>query len=90
MKLRRIISDNEADFILLSLAGGDSRRFNFPTDRTPPNLQKALTNAQDSDWVRLVDVVTFPASPGLWRIFRLTDAGVARLAAIKASTKAMA
>ena len=77
--------DEQADLSLLSLAN-HKRKFALEIGTFPPNLERlqgALERGIDARWFELVDVS--PLSEGgaytrVFRIFRLTDAGMERLA----------
>ena len=46
--------------------------------------QDALERCMENDWVRLIDVTTLPRfSAGIFRIFLVTDMGLARLSVLK-------
>ncbi len=75
----------EAELSLLSLANEKRKlgvEVNYAFDHQ--EMQDALERSMDHDWLRLVDIVTPASMPGhLLRIFRLTDAGMARMASLK-------
>lgn len=75
------MSADDEDFRLLSLAN-HKRKFALSVLVDDPALQPALERGIDSRWFDLVDVSFIAATkePTLMRIFRLTDAGLARLA----------
>lgn len=78
------MQDNDlADFEILRLAS-DKRKFaialDYPLDQ---RRQDALERGQEHEWFRLIDVTRVEAGRGqVLRVFRLTDAGIARLAAL--------
>lgn len=75
---------DEADFRLLSLAS-DKRKFAIQVGYVPsPEIQFAFERGIDNEWFTLVDVSSVAAAPGrLMRLFRLTDAGMKRLAEVR-------
>jgi hypothetical protein len=79
-KLVRIITDDEADFRVLSL-GKENGKFAVPVNATGgEDLWRAFERGLDNDWYRLIDIVPVTAAQGrLSRVFRLTDAGRERL-----------
>lgn len=84
MSLHRVITDDEADLALLSLAS-DKRKFAIPVIQPmPDHMQFALERGMEQDWFRLIDVTAIAEGPPgrVFRIFRLTDAGMARLAVV--------
>lgn len=85
MSLYQIIPDDEADFRLLSVADR-KRKFVVQLGYVPePEYQRAFERGIDNDWFTLVDVTTVLELPGkVFRVFRLTDAGDRRLAALAA------
>ncbi len=83
--LERVITDDEADLELLSLAN-HKRKFGIalglPMDAPK---QFAFERGIDNEWFTLVDVSQVAAVRGVvLRIFRLTDAGMARLTELRA------
>jgi len=84
------MTNDEADLAILSLA---NEKLKFALEIGRPAfegtedayLQLALERGIDGEWFTLVDVSPVAEFPGrLFRIFRLTDAGVARLKQLKA------
>lgn len=77
------MSEDEADLAILSLAN-EKRKFALSLGgRFGQDLQDAFERGIDREWWTLVDVSRIDASPVAMRIFRLTDAGMARLAALE-------
>lgn len=89
MTLHRGLPDDEADFRLLSLADR-TRKFVMQLGYVlESEFQCALERGIDNDWFTLVDVTTTPELPGkVFRVFRLTDAGMKRLAVLAAQAAA--
>ena len=83
-------AEADADFELLSLASGN-RKFAIELGLVfPPPLQFAFERGIDHEWFTLVDVsrVTEAGTGNrLMRLFRLTDAGLARLAELATSRR---
>lgn len=79
--LRRLVTHDEADFRLLSLAN-EKGKFGLSLGAIPDdNLQLAFERGIDGHWFDLVDVSPVAAYPDrVLRLFRLTDAGKQRLA----------
>lgn len=81
MALERVVTVDEADFQLLSLAN-EKGKFGLSMGSIPDqNLQAAFERGIDGHWFDLVDISPISAYPGRWfRLFRLTEAGKQRLA----------
>lgn len=75
--------DAAADLALLSMAN-HKRKFGLAVGLClDAPLQYALERGIDNDWFRLVDVSRAVVSDGqILRIFRLTEAGLARLGVV--------
>jgi hypothetical protein len=74
-----LMPPDEADLCVL-FPGKESRKIGFPVGvPLPYQLQEALERAQDSEWILLIDIVPAANVQLMMRIWRLTDAGVARL-----------
>jgi len=76
-----MISDDDADFWLLMLAN-EKRKFAIQIGYTlKPEQQAAFERGIDNHWFDLVDVSPVSEAPAsmIMRIFRLTEAGIARL-----------
>jgi hypothetical protein len=75
------IDPDNADFLVLSLAN-EKRKFAIPLfGAWSPEVGEAIERGFDRDWFRLIDVAQVAAQGGeVCRIFRLTPAGLARLA----------
>ena len=87
--LRRVITDDEADWRLLSLAN-EKGKFGIELGLIPgmEELQFAFERGIDAEWFTFVDVSRVRATLSYMRIFRLTEAGRVRkneLAAIFAA-----
>jgi hypothetical protein len=83
------IVESDAEFELLSMAN-EKRKFAIEIGLEVAHLQPAFERGIDEDWFRLVDVSFVAASVArgrLMRVFRLTDAGLARLAELAASRR---
>lgn len=80
--------DDKADLSLLSGAS-PNRRIGVPlVIKLPDDVLAAITRSIDNQWMQLVDLAHATAGPRkgeLIRWFRLTDAGMARLAKLKDS-----
>ena len=73
---------DEADFHVLSLAN-KKRKFAVPLGaRVAQDIQDAIERGFDNQWFQLIDLSTMnEGGVGvIYRIFRLTDAGLDRLA----------
>lgn len=83
--LTRVMTNDEADFRLLSLAN-EKRKFGIAVGlKIDPALQFALERGIDNEWFTLVDISATAICPSqVLRIFRLTDAGLKRLAEVSA------
>lgn len=80
MNLRIVKTLDQADLELLSLAN-EKRKFGLGLGLVlDADLQAALERGIDNEWFCFVDLSTVAEMPsaGLIRLFRLTDAGVAR------------
>jgi len=80
--LRELVTHDDADFRLLSLAN-EKRKFGLSLGPIPDDdLHLAFERGIDARWFDLVDISPIAAfGPHHWfRMFRLTDAGVQRLA----------
>lgn len=80
------LTEEQADLAVLGLAN-ERRRLVAPVgDILPDPIQQALERAQDNCWVTLIDVTRIaefgPGAP-IFRVFRLSDSGMRRLAAIR-------
>lgn len=78
--------DERADLDLLNVAN-EKRKFAIQLSPgvLPEALQLAFERGIDQNWFDLVDVTVLPMQTGdlrLMRVFRLTDAGLARHAAL--------
>lgn len=73
------MTNDEADRKLLGLAN-EKHKFALEIGHLDVDMQFALERGIDNEWFTLVDVSRLAARPGVFRIFRLTDAGVRRLA----------
>lgn len=83
MSLTLVRTDDQCDLEVLSKAS-DSGKFAVPMGAyLPAPTQLALERAQINEWVRLIDVSPIRALDGIMRVFMLTDAGRARLDALK-------
>jgi hypothetical protein len=85
--LRLVVTDEQADLELLSLAN-EKGKFALQLGLTPEEpLQYAFERGIDGEWFTLVDVSTVAIYPhaGLFRCFRLTEKGWARLRELRAS-----
>lgn len=81
--LNRVVTFDEADETLLSLAN-ERGKFALSVGPMPAYIQEAFERGIDNQWFTLVDVGPVSAAPGhLMRVFRLTPAGVLRLADIR-------
>jgi len=80
-----VVTDDNADLELLSLAN-EKGKFGLELGyRLEPHLQFAFERGIDSEWFTFVDLSRIAAVPGAryMRIFRLTENGRARLEALK-------
>lgn len=85
MNLRVVKSFDQADWELLALAN-EKRKFGLGLGlHLNADLQAAFERGIDNEWFRFVDLSTVAEMPGagLIRLFRLTDAGVARRDALQ-------
>jgi hypothetical protein len=82
------MSEKPDDLRLLSLAN-EKRKFGLDFGYSfDPGLQAAFERGIDNEWFTLVDFSPVAAAPGkALRIFRLTDAGLARLAEVRPRRK---
>ena len=81
-----VLVKDEADFRLLSMAN-EKRKFALEISAgLPRSTVFAFERGIDAHWFDLVDVGPLSAAPdrGLFRIFRLTEAGLARLTELAA------
>lgn len=80
MSFARVMTNDEADLIVLSRAN-EQGKFAVPLDATADkDIWAAFERGIDNDWYRLIDVAPISAMEGrMARIFRLTDAGRERL-----------
>lgn len=79
----RIITNEEADFNLLKLANGKGK---FGLQLAPGvgrDEEAAFQRGIDNEWFRLVDVSYIANSTGVFRVFKLTQAGIDRLAQLR-------
>jgi hypothetical protein len=78
------MKEDKADLELLGLAN-EKRKFAIALDYKNIHLQEALERGIDNQWFTLVDVsvIAVTAKPVLMRVFRLTDAGLTRLAQLQ-------
>lgn len=78
--LRVVVTNDEADQQLLSLAN-EKGKFAIQLGMVlEPELQQAFERGIDNRWFDLVDIGHVQCAPGrLMKVFRLTDAGAARL-----------
>ena len=83
--LQRVVTNDEADLRLLERAN-EKRKFGVAVGLVlPDDLQRALERGMDKEWFTLIDIaVAGDASPQMLRLFRLTDAGMKRLAEVRA------
>ena len=72
--------EDKADLTVLSRAN-EKRKFGIALGaRLGQEVVDAFERGIDNQWFTLVDVSPIAAAEGVYRLFRLTDAGVARLA----------
>ena len=74
--------DEEADFYLLGLANNEKHKFAIQVAmELTQSVQDAFERGIDFQWFTLVDVSTVTLTGDrLMRVFRLTEAGLARFA----------
>jgi hypothetical protein len=79
------MTEQEADYKVLSLATEDTFKFALGiTMIMNEPMQLAFERGLGRDWFRLIDVSPVSAARGqVCRVFKLTDAGRARLAELK-------
>lgn len=86
--LERVITNDEADLALLALAN-EKRRFAIQMGGMTEENQGAFERGIDGEWFTLVDVAPLAHVPhgrpsnAVFRVFRLTDAGLRRLAELR-------
>lgn len=84
MPFEIVVTNDDADLELLSLANEKGKFAIELGYRLEPHKQYALERGIDAEWFRIVDVSPIAVSPGrLMRIFKLTEQGKERLAALK-------
>jgi len=72
---------DESDFALLNLAN-EKGKFGLQLGvRLTEQEHEAFERGIENEWFRLVDVSTIAHAEGIFRVFKLTEAGLARLAA---------
>jgi hypothetical protein len=69
------VADDD-DFSLLNLAN-EKGKFGLLTEQE----HEAFGGGIENEWFRLVDVSTIAHAEGIFRVFKLTEAGLSRLAA---------
>ena len=75
------MSIDESDFRLLSLAN-DKGKLALQLGMSDAGAQAALERCQEQRRLELIDVTTIAGAPGVFRVFRLTEAGFQRLATL--------
>lgn len=79
--MKEVTDEEEADIRLLSMANYKNKFAVELGFRLTEGQQDSLERGIDNQWFTLVDVTPIESAPGrVMRIFRLTEAGVKRLA----------